>query len=163
MLLMKCEENNSKKELNHAAQRLHPADAEAFVETCRDSSGRPAIGAMRALIDDVIADGYRVVCTSIVIASGRTLPELAAILRSHALLHTAEGEFFRNALAAASEQCPLPVKRVGSARRGKWRAQSGGLPNRGVRWGHHGDRMKRWPRWPLESRCRRWRDEYTVE
>jgi hypothetical protein len=40
------------------------------------------------------------------------LPDLAAILRSHALIHTAEGEFFRDVLVHASEHCSLPVTKI---------------------------------------------------
>ena len=56
--------------------------------------------------------GYRVVGAGILFASGRPLPELAKILRAHPLIHTAEGEFFREALACASENCSLAVVRV---------------------------------------------------
>ena len=39
----------------------------------------------------------------------RPLPDLRGALRSHALIHTAEGEFFRDVLSAraSSVQCPL--------------------------------------------------------
>ena len=40
------------------------------------------------------------------------MPELAAILQSHALIHTAEGEFFREALVQACGHCGLPVTKV---------------------------------------------------
>ena len=45
----------------------------------------------------------------ILLASGRPLPGLAATLASHALIHTAEGELFREALAQASESAGLTV------------------------------------------------------
>ena len=37
---------------------------------------------------------------------------LEAILASHALIHTADGDHFRNAIAAAAERCGLPATRV---------------------------------------------------
>jgi hypothetical protein len=40
------------------------------------------------------------------------LPGLEQILSSHALIHTAEGELFRNAVASACEDQGLPVSRV---------------------------------------------------
>src|SRR5262249_46704682 len=43
------------------------------------------------------------------LGSGRVLPELRSILASHALIHTAEGEFFRKALVEAGEHCGLPI------------------------------------------------------
>jgi hypothetical protein len=45
----------------------------------------------------------------IILGSGRALPGLEAILKSHALIHTAEGEFFRNELVEACKHCGLPV------------------------------------------------------
>lgn len=44
--------------------------------------------------------------------SGRQPGTLASTLASHAMIHTAEGEFFRNAIARASDQIGLPVTRV---------------------------------------------------
>ena len=44
-----------------------------------------------------------------ILGSGRSLPALEAILASHALLHTAEGEFYRQALVEAGAHCGLPV------------------------------------------------------
>jgi hypothetical protein len=41
--------------------------------------------------------------------SGRTVTEIARILESHALIHTAEGDFFRQAITQASEKCDLPM------------------------------------------------------
>jgi hypothetical protein len=43
------------------------------------------------------------------LASGRSLPSLQTILASHALIHTAEGEFFRNVVREACEECRIPV------------------------------------------------------
>jgi hypothetical protein len=43
------------------------------------------------------------------LASGRALPALPNILASHALIHTAEGEFFRNIVSEACESCHIPV------------------------------------------------------
>ena len=43
------------------------------------------------------------------LASGRALPSLQKTLASHALIHTAEGEFFRNIVREACESCHIPV------------------------------------------------------
>ena len=45
-------------------------------------------------------------------ASARKLPELEAILASHALIHAAEGEFYRDAVATAAARIAVPVHRV---------------------------------------------------
>ena len=44
--------------------------------------------------------------------SGRALPDLAGILASHALIHAAEGQMFRNILAEAGRHHDLPVIEV---------------------------------------------------
>jgi hypothetical protein len=44
--------------------------------------------------------------------SGRTLPELSKVLGSHALIHAAEGEMYRDVLVHAAARCGLPVTGV---------------------------------------------------
>jgi hypothetical protein len=46
--------------------------------------------------------GMQVVACGVVLGSGRPLPPLDAILRSHAMIHTAEGVLYRNALLEAA-------------------------------------------------------------
>jgi hypothetical protein len=48
----------------------------------------------------------------ILTASGRALPDLESVLASHALIHTAEGEFYRAAVARACEREKIAVSRV---------------------------------------------------
>jgi hypothetical protein len=43
----------------------------------------------------------------LLLASGRALPTLEKILASHALIHTADGELFREALLHANSRCGL--------------------------------------------------------
>jgi phosphoserine phosphatase len=45
----------------------------------------------------------------LLLASGRPLGKLESILASHALIHAAEGEFFRQALRDASQLCSVPI------------------------------------------------------
>jgi hypothetical protein len=56
--------------------------------------------------------GFMLRRAGLCLASGRPLPELEKILASHALIHTADGELFREALAVASERCGLTVMRI---------------------------------------------------
>jgi hypothetical protein len=93
----------------HAAQRLSLAKAAPWIARCRERSARLALDAVTAMIADLAKQGHRVVVAGILRGSGRALPELAVILRSHALLHTAEGEFYRDVLAQAIKSCALPV------------------------------------------------------
>src|SRR5262249_36153536 len=84
----------------------------SLVKRCHDGACRLAQRAVSAAVDGLQAKGYRVVGSGLLLASGRPLPELPAILASHALIHSAEGELFRDALVQASEGCRLPVLRV---------------------------------------------------
>lgn len=96
----------------HAAESLQFADAERLLDRCADSSRRLAHRALRTAIDDLRASGYRVAACGLLLASGRPLPSLKATLASHALIHTAEGELFREVLADASRRCDLPIVKV---------------------------------------------------
>jgi len=100
------------KQPYHAAEPLGLREAEALIGRCRDSSARLAAEAVSALVARLAGNGHRVAGAGLLLASGRPLPDLAAILRAHPLIHTAEGEFFRQVLVQASEQCRLPVTRV---------------------------------------------------
>jgi len=48
-------------------------------------------------------EGYALKCCAMLLAAGKPLPELARILASHALIHTADGELFRRALLDAGQ------------------------------------------------------------
>jgi hypothetical protein len=61
------------------------------------------------MFDVVSARKYRVVGCGMLLASGRALPPLPNILASHALIHTAEGEFFRKIVREACEHCGVSV------------------------------------------------------
>lgn len=93
----------------HAAEPLEFADAEEYLERCAASTRRLARDAFQAAINGLRDKRCEASGCGIILGSGRTLPELKAILRSHALIHTAEGEFFRNALVEASGHCGIPV------------------------------------------------------
>lgn len=99
------------KQPYHAAESLGLQEAEALIGRCRESSEALASVAVQAMVER-FAETHRLVGSGLLIGSGRTLPELAAILRSHPLLHTAEGEFYREVLASGSERWGLRVERI---------------------------------------------------
>lgn len=100
------------KQPYHAAEGLDLRAAERLVARCTHSTKLLARRALRAVVDDLTKNGYPVNGCGVLLASGRPTPTLAATLASHALIHTAEGELFRNAVIEASEHCHLPVTRV---------------------------------------------------
>jgi hypothetical protein len=74
---------------------------------------------MRAFVESMSGDDNDVVVAGVG-ASATAIPEsLDTILRSHALLHAAEGELYRQLLAAAATECGLEVRRF------TWREMAG--------------------------------------
>lgn len=96
----------------HAAEGMELKAAEKFLRRCTNTAKLLARQAVRAAIDDLRKKGYAVAGSGILLASGRPTTTLAATLASHALIHTAEGELFREALIHASEHFDLPVTKV---------------------------------------------------
>ena len=92
----------------HFAKSLDPPEAEQFLGDYFVASKRVALAAVRDLVGE-LSGQYRVVGSAVLLASGRPLPPLAKILASHALIHAAEGEFFREAFSKACESLDLPV------------------------------------------------------
>ncbi len=97
------------KQPYHAAKGLSLKGAEALVSACAEASAQLAVEAVGEAIADAKQRGYEVLTSCILTGSGRSIPALEQILASHPLLHTAEGELFRNAIARACRNHGLPV------------------------------------------------------
>jgi hypothetical protein len=93
----------------HAAEPLDVAAAQRLVRRCIETSQRLARDAVGAMIAELRSAGHVVVGCGLLQGSGRSLPDLAGILASHALIHAAEGQMFRDALAAAARHHKLAV------------------------------------------------------
>ncbi len=113
------------KQPYHAAAAPGCSDPASLIRELHRRSEDLATRAISNLVDEIRNDGSAVVAAGIIFASGRPLPELAMILRSHPLLHTAEGEFFRLVLVSACEHCGIAVIRV--KEREIWEKASGVL------------------------------------
>jgi len=100
------------KQPYHAAEGLRFQEAKRLLERCQESSERLARQAVGAAIDNLARRGFKAVAAGLLLASGRPLPDLGAVLASHALIHTAEGEMFRNVLGLAGEHYGLSVVKV---------------------------------------------------
>ena len=96
----------------HAAVGLDLREAERVVENCAAHAAALAATALRGIVEDLRRLGHPVMGCGLLLASGRPLPPLERILASHPLLHTAEGELFRDALRAASRECGLALTEV---------------------------------------------------
>jgi hypothetical protein len=79
--------------------------AETYLRTCSDASAALAQEAVWNALTEM--SEYRVKGACVLLASGRPLPGLDRILASHAMIHTAEGEFYRSALRDACTCCGL--------------------------------------------------------
>lgn len=100
------------KQPYHAAEGKPLARAARIIDRCAGDAGRLARRAFGEVIEELRSSGHRVAGCGLLLASGRPLPALEVILTSHALIHTADGELFRDALAAAGEGNGWPVTRV---------------------------------------------------
>lgn len=100
------------KQPYHAAENLRLEKATELIRHCVRGSRGLARQAFRETIADARRKGYVVVACGQLLASGRPLPGLAAVLASHALIHTADGEHFRDAIAHAAAHQKLPVTSV---------------------------------------------------
>lgn len=100
------------KQPYHTAAKLPFQQAEQLVSRCREHSRAMARQELSAAGEHARSSGHEVTGCGIVLASGRPLPDLAATLASHAFIHTAEGELFRNVIADASRELNVPVTGV---------------------------------------------------
>jgi len=96
----------------HAAENLPFKQAEKLIVDCTSGAKRLAQKQLADVLRQAENREHTVIAAGVLSASGRPLPDLAAILGSHALIHTAEGEMFRSVLSGACEEQNLPVIRV---------------------------------------------------
>ncbi len=94
----------------HTAKNLPLDEARAFIFSVQTEARSLAYRAIRKVQESLQAQGYRLARCGLVLASGRPVPSLPDILASHALIHTADGELFREALLHASARCGLLSK-----------------------------------------------------
>jgi hypothetical protein len=71
-----------------------------------------AYRSIHAQREDLNAKSYRLKSVGILESAARKPSSLASILASHAAIHAADGDHFRNALATAAEQDGLTVYRI---------------------------------------------------
>jgi hypothetical protein len=100
------------KQPYHAAEPMAFPDADAFINRCTDSTRAMAKKVVREVVAEVTSKGFAMAGACVLLGSGRPVGDLAKILSSHPLIHTAEGEFYRNALKQACESCGLAFSGV---------------------------------------------------
>lgn len=92
----------------HFAREQPLPEAKKHIARCAAASQRLAQEALSEVVQR-LSGKHRLTGAAVLLASGRPLPELERILASHPLIHTAEGEFFRQAFAEACEGLGIPV------------------------------------------------------
>jgi hypothetical protein len=98
------------KQPYHAAETMELREAEAFIAACRIATIALVVEALERLGAET--SGSNLAGVGIVAASARKLPALSAILRSHALIHAAEGVFYREAMIEAAKRAGLKSRAI---------------------------------------------------
>lgn len=93
----------------HYVEEMELRAAERHLAACATDSRRLALDALSQISAEMRDRGFALVGSAILLSSARPLPDLDEVLASHALIHTAEGEFFRQAFRKAFERLEVPV------------------------------------------------------
>jgi hypothetical protein len=96
----------------HTAEKMLIGQAREFIRRIEGEARRLAYRAIRELASRTQEQGVKLARCGLLLASGRSLPALEKIVASHALIHTADGELFREALFHASARCGLGDFRI---------------------------------------------------
>ncbi|HLK04750.1 MAG TPA: hypothetical protein VKT53_09945 [Candidatus Acidoferrum sp.] len=93
----------------HTAEKMALEEAADFVRGVEKESQELALAGIRALQKELASADYNICGCALLLASGRKLPEFEKILTSHALIHTADGELFRESIRKACSRARLPL------------------------------------------------------
>jgi len=96
----------------HTAEKLPLGEARKFVALVEVEAARLAHRAIHKLQSELERQGIQATSCSLLMASGNTLPNLEKILASHALIHAADGELFREALSSAAKRSGLATVKI---------------------------------------------------
>jgi hypothetical protein len=100
------------KQPYHAVEGMAVEEAAQRLDRYRLQAEGMAGSAIRQMREHLADQGYELKSVGILESSGRKGGSLHSILASHAMIHTADGDHFRNALAAAADKSGLDVCRV---------------------------------------------------
>lgn len=96
----------------HFAEQLDMAAAIKHLQACSETSAGLALKGLQDLASTIRERGFDMRLAAVLLSSARPLPPLPKILASHALIHTAEGEFFRQAFRDAFQKLDIAVTGV---------------------------------------------------
>jgi hypothetical protein len=89
----------------HTAEKGSLTEARSFILRVRTEARLLSYRAIHSVQANLQKQGYALKYCGLLLASGKTLPSLSQILASHALIHAADGELFREALLHACKRC----------------------------------------------------------
>ena len=116
IVVMNSEVPGGNQPYHYAAELLSQgkglADCENYIATCRTVCENMALSTLVDTLQELNTREYRVAGAVVLTAAGRTLPSLSDILTSHPLIHTAEGEFYRNAVRKPCEHLKISVAAI---------------------------------------------------
>jgi hypothetical protein len=93
----------------HAASEIPMNRATLFVERGRKASVEAASLAVKGVLEELNSRGIGIDVCGVLSGSTIVPDDLGAILRSHPMIHSAEGALFQNAIVAACEERGLRV------------------------------------------------------
>lgn len=93
----------------HYVEEMELRAAERHLSKCAADSCRLALQALSQIAKELREGDFHLEGSAILLGSARPLPDLDEVLASHALIHAAEGEFFRQAFREALERLEIPV------------------------------------------------------
>jgi hypothetical protein len=96
----------------HTAEKMALDEAAEFVRGVEKESRELALEGIRSLQKEFEKLDYKICGSSLLLASGRELPEFEKILASHALIHTADGELFRESIRHSCQRAKLPLTAI---------------------------------------------------
>ena len=96
----------------HTAEKMERTEAGKFISHVQKQARQLAYRAVHEVQSDLESLKIKLTRGNLLLASGRPLPDLEKVLASHALIHTADGEFFREAIIYGCEQCGVKMERI---------------------------------------------------
>lgn len=96
----------------HTAEKMPLNEAAEFVRSVENESNELALAGIRSTQEELQKVDYKLSGCALLLASGRALPELGKILASHAMIHTADGELFRDSIRHSCERVKLPLNAI---------------------------------------------------
>ena len=106
------EHDPESKQPYHAVEFLCVEEATGRLDGYMSVATNLAYECIRVQSEQLKGRGILISSVGIVDSSSRKQVSLPSILASHALIHAADGDHFRNALFVAAEQCRLQVSRI---------------------------------------------------